>query len=369
MKNFHGYTSCFPRFFWVLVSLLMFVPGSLIAEPAKWKIGILAPLSGDVASWGLDTRRAVELANEMLGNGQFELIFEDDVCLGKSAVSAAKKLVEIDHVQFAMIVCTEPTIASAPIFERAKVVVVAPGATGSIVTNAGDYIFRTWPSDSKMAEAVFEYVAAKYKRPATITEMRGFPQEFSRVFLDLAKARGLAVSSEDFQTGETDFRSLLMKLRAKNPDVLMVSADSERTLLAVVAQVQSLKWKIPLVAQYIAGTPGFYEKAGSAAEGLVFGDSPDVDCTKDKPGCQVFKEFMRRYGKPQSTNFMIGSTIASFMAIAESARSGKAPKEALYEMSIATPLGEISFDKNGDVLGPKHLLRVIKNSQPQVLSE
>jgi len=63
--------------FFMLCLPLAFSTGAS-AENPKWKIGILAPLSGDVAPWGQDTQRAVELANEMLGQGQFKLIFEDD---------------------------------------------------------------------------------------------------------------------------------------------------------------------------------------------------------------------------------------------------------------------------------------------------
>lgn len=353
----------------VAALLIAIAPSAAISQDQKWKIGVLAPLSGDVSTWGRDTQRAVELANEMLGKGQFEVIFEDDMCLGKNAVTGAQKLVTENHINFAMIVCTEPTLSTAPIFERNKVVVVAPGATGAIISNAGDYIFRTWPSDAKMVEAVFNYIVGKYKRPASITETRGLPQEFIRVFLQLAAAKSLPVISEDFSSGETDFRSLILRIKSKNPDVVVLNTDSERTLLALVKQIESIKWKIPLVGQYVAGTPGFYQKAGAAADGLVFGDLPNIDCSDEKPGCSVYKEFIRRYGAPQSSEFMVGSSIASFMAIAEAARSGEAPKDHLYKTKLDTVIGKISFDSNGDVIGPQHALKVIEQGKVRPLAD
>jgi branched-chain amino acid transport system substrate-binding protein len=351
-----------------LALVLLQVSATATAESRKWRIGVLAPLSGDVSTWGIDTQRAVELANEMLGEGQFEITFEDDMCLGKNAVTGAQKLITENHIDFAMIVCTEPTLSTAPVFERNKVVVVAPGATGAIISNAGDYIFRTWPSDGKMVEAILNYITSKYSRPASITETRGLPQEFIRVFLQIAGAKSVPVIAEDFSSAETDFRSLILRVKSKNPDVLLLNTDSERTLLALVKQIEAIKWKIPLVGQYVAGTPGFYSKAGSAAEGLVFGDLPAIDCSKERPGCAVYSEFVRRYGPPQSSEFMIGSSIASFMAIAEAARSGKSPKDHLYKTTLDTVIGKISFDSNGDVVGPRHELKVINQGKPRAFA-
>lgn len=356
------------RYIIFLAALFLTLPPSVHAETKKWRIGVLAPLSGDVATWGNDTRHAVELSNELLGKDEFEIFFEDDMCLGKNAVGAAQKLISENHIDFAMIVCTEPTLSAAPIFERNKVVVVAPGATGAIISSAGDFIFRTWPSDAKMVDAVFQYVKARYKRPASITETRGLPQEFIRVFLEQAAAAAVPVIAEDFASNETDFRSLILRLKGKNPDVLILNTDSERTLLAIVKQIESIRWKIPLVGQYVAGTPGFYTKAGSAADGLVFGDLPGIDCSGNRSGCQIYREFVRRHGAPQSSEFMIGSSIASFMAIADAARSGKAPKDHLYTAQLDTPIGGISFDSNGDVVGPQHALKVIENGKVRILT-
>lgn len=349
-------------------SLLLFAPAARAEVGDKVKIGVLAPLSGDVAAWGVDTQRALTLASEMLGDGQFELLFENDRCLGKEAVTAAQKLVSIDHVKFAMIVCSEPTLAAAPVFERAKVTVVAPGATAASVTYLGDYIFRTWPSDAKMAELVFNYASTRYRSIASLTEARGFPQEFTRIFRELAGRADVTFIGEDFHTGETDFRSILLKLKQAAPEALLVSTDSDRTLLEIVQQLSVIGWKPPILSQFIAGSPAFYEKAGALGENLVFGDSPDVQCTESLPGCDVIMEFKRRYGYPNSSEYMVSSAVAAFIAIAEAARSGKEPKTFLYQATIRSPLGPISFDKNGDVVGPVHTLKVIHNGKPELLS-
>ncbi|MBX7137578.1 MAG: ABC transporter substrate-binding protein [Oligoflexia bacterium] len=348
--------------------MLAITPIPARALPPQWKVGVLAPLTGDVAAWGQDTRRALELANEMLGRGEFRIVFEDDRCQGKAAVSAAQRLLSVERIDFGMIVCTEPTLSTAPIFERHKVAVVAPGATGASVSNAGDYIFRTWPSDQKMVEALFAYAKKRYSHPAVVTESRGMPEEFTRTLLRLSSAAKMPFESEEFLTGETDLASLLLRLKAHQPDALFISTDSDRTLSNIVQQLHMLNWKLPLLGQFIAGSPQFYEKAGALAEGLVFGDSPEVVCGDGKPGCEVLAEYLSRYGHPESSIFMVSSTIAAFMVIADAARSGETPKDHLYKARVETLLGSISFDQNGDVVGPAPALKVIKDGRPVPLN-
>ena len=352
----------------IIFLLCLLWPVFCPAEPTR--IGVLAPLSGDVAAWGIDTQRALSLANEMHGDGNFEILFEDDRCLGKNAVGGAQKLLKIDKVQYGMIVCTESTLSTAPLFEQAKVVVVAPGATGAAVSAAGDFIFRTWPSDAKMAELVFNYAKTRFKRVAVFTENRGLPQEFSRVFLNLARDQGLSTSSEDFASSETDNRSVLSRIRSQNPDALVISTDSDRTLLEVVKQIAALRWDVPLLSHFIAGTPTFHEKAGQLAEGLVYGDSAEAACVGTSwRGCDVLAEFERRYGKVQSSTFMVASAVASFLAIKDAVRSGQDARHYLYQSKVETPLGVISFDKNGDVVGPVHTLKRLQGGKAHLFSK
>lgn len=196
------------------------------AEPPRWKIGVIAPLSGEIAEWGLDTRRAIEVANELLGNSQFELIFEDDRCLGKAAVNSAHKLLDVDRINFGMLVCSESTISTSPLFEKAKVLVVAPAATADIISNAGEYIFRTWPKDREMANAIMNELRGKQSRLAIISENRGFPQEFARSLITASQQLAIKVTNADFDSQTSDFRSILLRLQTQSSNALLINTDS-----------------------------------------------------------------------------------------------------------------------------------------------
>ena len=74
------------------------------AEPLK--LGLLAPLSGSVPTFGQSTKEGAELAVKewnakggVLGR-QIELIVEDSQCEADPAVNAANKLIDQDGVKY-----------------------------------------------------------------------------------------------------------------------------------------------------------------------------------------------------------------------------------------------------------------------------
>src|SRR3989344_5839970 len=64
------------------------------------KIGVIAPLTGNFSIFGERIRNAMELALEDISIGKEVKIIYEDACSPKEAVSAAKKLIEVDKVSW-----------------------------------------------------------------------------------------------------------------------------------------------------------------------------------------------------------------------------------------------------------------------------
>ena len=62
------------------------------------KFGVMAPLTGDAAAYGLSVQKGIDLAKKNLGL-DVELIYEDSRCDAKEAVTAINKLISLDGVQ------------------------------------------------------------------------------------------------------------------------------------------------------------------------------------------------------------------------------------------------------------------------------
>ncbi|MCI5212134.1 MAG: branched-chain amino acid ABC transporter substrate-binding protein, partial [Candidatus Electrothrix sp. ATG2] len=138
-----------------------FVSNALAAEPVK--IGVAGAHSGDLASYGLPTARAVELVVENinaqggLNGAPLEVLVEDDVCKPEVATNTATKLVSAGAKVVIGHICSSATKAALPIYDEANVIVISPSATDSDLTKSGNYptFYRTIaPNDAQAASIV-----------------------------------------------------------------------------------------------------------------------------------------------------------------------------------------------------------------------
>ena len=356
-----------------LLSILPLLSSSVFAvTPEKTdtiKIGVIGPLTGDVAAWGTDTRNALILANEKIGEGRFEFVFEDGKCLGKEAATAAQKLINVDKIQFGMVVCTGEMLASAPIFEQNKITVVAPGATAASVSALGDYIFRTWPSDGVGAQLLAQQIHLNHSHVGVISEMRGLPQEFVKAFQDAASELKLKVTTENFNSGDSDLRGQLLRLKKAGIDSLLINTDSESAALNVLRQVNELNLKVALFGNFITASTSFQTQAGSLAENLIYFDVPVIDQNASNQDSDLMMEFIARFGAPKSAPYMVASSFAAFRAIRDTALSGEDYRAHLYKSAFRSTIGEFRFDKNGDLIGVQPSLKQIRAGKSELLSK
>ena len=70
-------------------------------EEKTIKIGVIMPLTGFLANVGIDTKNAIDLAyNDLSASKDVQLIFEDDACDSAKALTAYRKLVDMDKVNY-----------------------------------------------------------------------------------------------------------------------------------------------------------------------------------------------------------------------------------------------------------------------------
>jgi len=113
------------------------------------------PLTGDAAVYGEWDTQGIELAvEEINANGgvngmQIKVIHEDDQLDPKTAASALNKLITVDKVPAVIGAdASSVTLAIAPIAEKNHVVLITPESAAISISNAGDYIFRVFPSNA-----------------------------------------------------------------------------------------------------------------------------------------------------------------------------------------------------------------------------
>jgi len=217
------------------------------------KVAILAPLSGDVATFGESTRDGVLLAvkewNEdggVLGK-EIEVVVEDSQCSPEAAVSAANKVIDQNGVKFIIgEVCSSASIPVSEIVTDKEVLQISPTSTNPSVTvdedgNTKPTVFRACFIDpfqgSVAAKFAMDNLGAQ-TAAVFLDQGNDYVRGLAEVFINEFSAMGGDVVVEESYTAEDqDFSAILTKVKDANPDVLYMP-DYYSTVNLIAAQAK-----------------------------------------------------------------------------------------------------------------------------------
>ena len=197
------------------------------------RIGGLAPLTGDAASYGVAVNNAIQMAVEDINaNGgidgkQIEYIYYDEKGDTTEATNAYNKLVQGDKV-VAIIgdVTTKPTLAVAQTSQQDNIPIITATATAAEVTLTGPNIFRACFTDPFQGELMASYASEKLgaTKVAVLSDMADdYSSGIAEAFVAKAEELGMqVVADEKYQDGDVDFKSQLTNIKSQNPDVLFL---------------------------------------------------------------------------------------------------------------------------------------------------
>jgi len=349
----------------LLALFISFIPGYAISE--QLKIGVSLPLSGSAASYGNDIKNVLSFLNKRHPEHDLKLIFEDDKCDAKEAVSIAHRFVNIDKVAAATgLPCSGAALASAAVYERAEVLMVSIGAGSPSLTQAGEYIFRSRPSDLKAGEVLAKYISNVEPRIGILAEETEYAQGLAEAFENLAKPAGLEIFRDSFLSNATDVSSQVLKLASKSQNALLLIGQSERTLTVLVKGARDLKYNGKLYSSVLAGSSAFLTAAGAQAEGIIFATLPGKEALLAKHR-KLFDQYVEEYGTLNSVEYMFPISFAGYQALAKALRSGN-PRASLNRDTFEGANGDFTFDNNGDLVGMEFVIKEIVNGKAELLS-
>ena len=332
------------------------------------KIGVLAPLTGDAAYAGTAIQKSNDLAVSEINaaggvNGrQIELVYEDSKCEGATATTSTQKLINVDGVKFILGgTCSGETLAAAPITQEARVLLLSPTATSPDLTNAGDLVFRTYPSDDFEAKMVAAYAKENgLARAAIISENTDFAQGVRNAFK--TSYEGELVFDEAYNTGETDFRTLITKMRAANPQMVYVSVQTNVSGELILKQLEESGMNVAVFAvnsmldrNAIAANASLYEEAIMA----------EVQLPSEGKAVAMLAAFETMYGSASEFPAFTASAYDSVYLLAEAiAAVGEDPEAVAGYFSYQVvdwpgAIGTFNFDENGDAEVELTLVQVI----------
>lgn len=346
----------------VLCLFLIISSSGCTKKNEEIKIGAIIPLTGNFASYGEPVRDGMLLALEEInaktkGKKPIRLIIEDDGGDPKNSVNAFNKLANIDKVPIILGPLSSGCgMATAPVAESNKVVQISTLAGIPALSDAGDYVFRIYPS----SELGARYSATQAKsitnanKYAILYMNNPFGQTAKKIYEDtINNLGGKIVAVESFSDGDQDFRTQISKIKKENPEALLCSAywaEGSRILV----QMQELKINIPVFGEDGWRGPIADIVGENGLKMLYFADIAfGPDYKNDNIMQSFIRAFENKYKKKASTYAATGydAVYLAKKAIEEGGYESDKIKDVLYKIDFNGALGKLKYDSKGDNVG------------------
>ena len=258
---------------------------SLFAAPVlaadTFDLVIPLPLTGKPAKFGEIMKRSYEMAAEEINakggvkGKKIALSFEDSTGKPEVARSIVEKLIDVKKQPIIVgeytSACAKAVAAVAE--ERKTPYLVVASADDDITQKNYKYVFRQNQVNAHYGDAVVDFLktVVKPKSMVILYESSAFGTSGADAMEKDAKALGIQVAlKEKFETGAIDFKPLLSKVKAAQPEVIFTVAYANEAQL-IMKQAKELRIDAKLYSGGAAGfaIPEFVKGAQDAAEYVV----------------------------------------------------------------------------------------------------
>jgi branched-chain amino acid transport system substrate-binding protein len=363
-----------PRIISIMLVLLLALPamfGCAGDSANVIKVGVISPLTGDVAVYGNAVYDAVKLYVEQfneaggVGGKKIKLIPYDDKGDATEALNAYNKLVSSDNV-VAIIgpVTSTPTLSVAEQSASDNVPMITGTATHPDVTKYGKNLFRACFEDPFQGGAITRF-AADYLKATKGAIIYNTSDAYSTGLKDSITATANEIgftitATEGYAKGDVDFKSQLTNIIATNPDVLFIPEYYNGAYL-ICKQARELGFSGTFLG--VDGTDGILEIEGvdkSIVEGMYFANHFAVDST-DADVVQFVSDYEKEYGAKPNALGALGYDAAKIIinaiktvvenggegfVLTNSAEHRQAIIDAMAASEIDCVTGTIKFDEN-----------------------
>ena len=366
------------------LALSPLVVSRAFAQGKTIKIGAVYPLTGNLASTGLDCKRGVELAVEIingkydlnlplartegipgLGGARLEVVWADTKGEPKNGQAEAERVVTQDQVVGVIgAYQSSVTKTASQATERLKVPYVCSDSSSPTLTERGlRYFFRVSPHDGIFAHDQFAFLkdleAQKKQKVQTLGvlyENTEFGSNVGKEDLKYAQEYGYKVVADvSYTNNATDVTSEVGRLINANPDVLLhASYITDAILFTKTFKEMGFNPKGMLtMAGYIE--PGYLPAVKADGNFIIVRSTFALDLAKKKPLVgQVADLFKKKFGIEMSENaarsFMAPFVLAEAINRAKSTEA-EAIVKALRDTNI--PGDQVIYPWKGIQFDPK----------------
>ena len=272
------------------------------------KVGINAPITGDIPKVGEGTKYAARMWLEDINKAggievggkkyPVELVIEDNESKAESAVKANTKMITEDEV---MIIIgpqsSKQAVPAGDVANNYETPMITPWSTNPDSTKDRPFVFRGCFLDPFQGPVLANFITEEFgfTKAAVLYDVASdYPKglaEFFKIAWEKIHGAGSVVAYESFTTKDADFSSQLSKIRESGAQVLFTPQYYNEVAL-IVQQAHELGWTGPIVGSDSWGSAETVTLCGKDCYGLFFSSHYAAAGAKG-----ATKEFIDRYEK------------------------------------------------------------------------
>ena len=369
-------------------------------EECEIVLGAAISLTGNYAANGLHTQNGYDFAIDRINDSggvkvgdkqcKFRVIYYDDESTPARGAQLAERLISQDDVQYMLGPYSSGlTAAIAPVTEQYEIPMVeAEGASRSLFNKGYKNMFAILSTSEQYLNSAIDLAAemaqAEGKDPKDVKVAMAFESDpFSLdvragVIEDLKKYGMEAVIDDQLPRDLSDMAATLTKVKALQPDVLLVSGH-EKGAATAVRQIEEMDINVPMIAVTHCEAADVVGNFGDAANGVLcptqwgpslkysdelFGSAADYE--------KAFKEAYPEYAD-QEVPYQTAQASAAIQVFADAfERAGSLEKDALRqalaETDMMTFYGPVKFAPEGNNIAKPMVLRQIQDGEYKIVA-
>src|SRR5712672_3444712 len=334
------------------------------------KFGIGGPITGSDAAFGAQLKQGAEQAiadindaGGILGK-KISVSVGDDVGDPRQGVSVANNFMAAGVKYVVGHFNSSVTMPSSEIYQENGAMQITPASTNTKITERNMWnIFRTCGRDDQQGAVAGDYIAKNFKnkKVAILHDKTTYGQGLADETKKTMNSKGMReVLYEGINKGDKDFSAIVSKIKASGADLVYWGGlHTEGGLL--VRQMRDQGVKAPLMGGDGITTDEFAAIGGPGVEGTLMTFGPDP---RKRPEAKaVVEKFRAKNFEPESYTLYSYASV-QVIALAAQAANSIEPKKVADEMrsgrKFSTVIGDLSFDKKGDVARLDYVMYVWK---------
>ena len=335
---------------------------------ADLRIAVVGPETGQFRVLGEQMRLGAALAvadiNAAGGiNGEL-LVLEtgNDLCEADRATAVANQMVGRNVIAVIGHLCSGASIAASQVYNNAAVIQISPASASPAFTDnrpdpAGG-TYRLYGREDDQPKIAGQFLARNFgdRRVAFVHDESGYGKGLADATRTAFEAAGgMPVFVRSYKAERQDYSTLVRTLKSQRIDVLFLGGyPAEAGIIA--RQMRSQGMETQIMGGDALLTVEYRDSAGDAADGtlVTFPRDPRNDARAD----QLVKRIRALGDEPETFTLNAYAAVQVWtQAVRQSGSSAyRAVSQALNEGRFTTAIGEIAFDRKGDMSIPSYIV-------------